>query len=192
MLSKQTIIRKKRYILAIIIVFFIVASLNSVTIANIFVGRVGHILTNLIQGNFKQNSELSSLGIILNIDKMKWTYTIKRSTDRIIINFTGDIIEIKNSKYIFQKADMHILDMNISQETFLQIAKANIGECHKRKVYDNSKQQEKVNLTFCDNNSIIHYDIINKRVLLSYFPYNNRDDEKKSFEEFISGIEFTD
>lgn len=191
MLLKQLIIKRKRHILTIIIVFFIIASLNSVTIANMFAGRIGHILTNLIHGNYKQNSDLSSLGIVLNVDRMRWTYTTKKSIDRIVINFTGDIIEIKNSKYIFQKADIHILDINISQELFSQVAEANIGECNRIKVRNNSKQNEKSNITFCENNSIIHYEMPDKRLLLSYFPYNNSEDEKKRFEEFISGIQYT-
>ena len=185
--SKILMKLKKINLVLVLILGLMISTYFSVKLTNIFITPIGLFIANIKNTNSNSNIHLLKHGINIKLKKYEWYYNVKNMNDITIVNFTGDILS-KNPS-VYQMADMHILDQNISAEQFLELTKVNIGKCDEIVQRVEQKKNYLSNYTQCRYNgkSLIHYDIPKKKIMITFYPYE--DTQKQVFQNFIKGIE---
>lgn len=180
--------QKKRLIFSIIFLFFVVLININPMLNSIFVVPVSNLIVNFKNGNFTENSLLHKHGVSIELDKCKWTYHTKDMGDRIIVNFSDSLI---NGRYsIKQKATLHIIKDEIPKEILTKLYAINIKECDKTHSILEDKNTHQGELTFCTqgNATSVLYDVPEKRIMITYYPYIESEKSRGELAEFLKGI----
>jgi len=174
----------KKYFAIIILLLLII--LYSSNVIKSFTFPIARLIYNLKEGNFSLNENLNKYDIELQIKKYIWSYDMNIKNDRIIVNFTGPIIN--KGRYKFQMADMHIFKDAIPKDLFFKISKANMGECTQKTTEIRKNNGNIVYFTICKRkaNTFVHYDIPSKQIMITYYPYS--DNNKEEMEDFFKAI----
>lgn len=158
----------------------------SITLENTLIAPIGNLIVNAIHGNFTANSNLSKHHIDLELKKYKWNYSVHKKRDRVIVYFNG--LRINSS--IIQKADMHIIEEDLSHDILAKLYKENIGKCDILTSSQETKKDFLADVSFCTRDKTIfaHYDIPDKKIMITYYPYIDSEKGREDFKEFIDGI----
>ena len=178
-----------KYIVVVLIILLSIGTMYSARMSNIFIAPFGMLIFNATNGNFTPNKHLIEHGINIKLKKYEWFYYVRKTNNELRISFTSDLIDIDNK--IFQMADMHILDQNMSDSLFLKVMQANIGECEqitKKQEIKNGYLAYSLNCLYKGNN-FFHYDIPSKKIMITFYPYIDNAKGKRVLRDFLDGIE---
>lgn len=158
----------------------------SITLENTLIAPIGNLIVNAKYGNFTKNSNLSKHGINLALKKYKWNYNVQKMSGRVSVYFNG--LRINSS--VIQKADMHIIEEELSDNILAKLYKVNIGKCDKLLRTQETKKGFLSDVSFCTRDKITfaHYDIPDKKIMITYYPYIDSEKGREDFKEFIDGI----
>ena len=158
----------------------------SITLENTIIAPIGNLIVNAKYGNFTTNSNLSKHGIDLELKKYKWSYSVHKMSGRVSVYFYG--LRINSS--VIQKSDMHIIEEELSDDMLAKLFKMNIGKCDKLSRTQETKKGFLSDVSFCTRDKITfaHYDIPDKKIMITYYPYIDSEKGREDFNEFIDGI----
>jgi len=176
----------KKIVILIITLAVVLSILRIEFVRNHFIKPIGNLVYNFQKGNFKEHKTLTKIGINIQVNKYLWTYDIKQLADSITINFTGPTSNFEN-KHIL--ADMHIFTDSLDSQTFMKLSEVNIGSCKIRKFEIKKKNGYQMNYTLCknDDSALAHFDIPNKKIMITVYPYKVQNE--KLISEFMTNIQ---
>ena len=149
----------------------------NITIRNIFITPILHIVRNIEQGNIPGDKHLKKYSINFEVKKYFWDYDIRENNDSLRIHFTGP--SLNKGADIFLYVDAVVYNEKINSSAVNVVYKTIYNQCNRvnyviKNKYMNSN--ENIKYFFCkENGSMFGYFYeSNKNIFITVYPYNKQ------------------
>jgi hypothetical protein len=157
------------------------------------IAPIGALIMNLSIEH--EEEKLKKYGILINLPKSKWVYTVSDYAHEFIIHFSRNKAKIDN-RYIEVKADLYLYKDPLTKQEFNKVIDAYLKNCTSTKHQELKKDNQLYILRYCNNKEINFKEVLitqnNRQIIIKYYPFFEEEKSREILNKFLRGISFPD